>query len=98
VTQIGITPVLRVWPGSSPSTWFGEIGVGANVIAPLYRGNHRHFATAFDFGDHVAWGWQFDDRRETEVTLRLQHFSNAGIKRPNPGENFWQVRISWKLD
>ena len=33
-----------------------------------------------------------NDRQE--VSLRFQHFSNAGIKEPNPGENFFQVRYS----
>jgi hypothetical protein len=27
--------------------------------------------------------------------LRLQHFSNAGIKKPNPGEDFLQLRLSF---
>jgi hypothetical protein len=98
VTQVGITPVFRLRPGSANSHWFAEFGIGANVIAPLYSGNHRRFATAFNFGDHVALGMQLGNRRSTEVALRLQHFSNAGIKRPNPGENFWQLRFSWQLD
>ena len=29
-----------------------------------------------------------------ELALRLQHFSNAGIKHPNPGENFVQLRYA----
>jgi hypothetical protein len=29
-----------------------------------------------------------------EVALRVEHFSNAGISHPNPGENFLQLRLS----
>ena len=34
----------------------------------------------------------FGARGEHEVSLRLQHFSNAGIKHPNPGETFVRLR------
>ncbi len=45
-------------------------------------------------GDHLAAGWQFGPRRDHELTLRIQHFSNAGIRHPNPGENFVQLRYA----
>jgi hypothetical protein len=28
------------------------------------------------------------------ASLRLQHFSNAGIREPNPGINFAQLRLT----
>ena len=30
-----------------------------------------------------------------ELALRVQHYSNAGIRHPNPGENFVQLRGSF---
>lgn len=92
VTQIGLTPVLR-WHllGISPRV-FAEAGIGINVLLPVYRSGDKRFSTAFNFGDHVALGVQFGERGSQEVSLRLQHFSNAGIKHPNPGENFVQLR------
>ncbi|HYL90521.1 MAG TPA: acyloxyacyl hydrolase, partial [Burkholderiales bacterium] len=33
-----------------------------------------------------------------DVSMRLQHLSNAGIKNPNPGVNFLQVRFQYWLD
>jgi squalene cyclase len=36
VTQIGITPVLRLQPRSQFADWFLELGVGANMILPTY--------------------------------------------------------------
>jgi lipid A 3-O-deacylase len=95
ITQLGVTPVLRWSPGES-SPWFAEIGVGANVLLPVYRSSDKSFSTAFNFGDHLAVGRTFGEGGQHELALRIQHFSNAGIKRPNPGENFLQLRYSWR--
>jgi len=91
-TQVGLTPVLRLQPRSWPRGLFVEAGIGANVIVPIYHSDDKHFSTEFNFGDHLAIGRQFGDHREQEIALRLQHFSNAGIREPNPGENFQQLR------
>lgn len=96
VTQIGITPVLR-WQPSQQSSWFLEAGIGANALLPVYRSRDKRFSTAFNFGDHLAIGWRFGQMLEHELALRAQHFSNAGIKHPNPGENFLQLRYSRSL-
>lgn len=96
VTQLGITPVLR-WHPFESSRWFTEAGIGINVLAPIYRSNDKRFSTAFNFGDHVGIGLQFGEGRRHELALRFQHFSNAGIKDPNPGENFLQLRYSARL-
>jgi hypothetical protein len=93
VTQVGLTPVLR-WQPFKSSRWFTEAGIGVNLLAPIYRSSDKRFSTAFNFGDHVGVGVQFGEARAQELTLRLQHFSNAGIKDPNPGENFVQLRYS----
>ena len=95
VTQVGFTPVLRYWPRSGPAGWFVEAAVGVNAMTPLYRRGTRQFSTVFNFGDHVAVGRRGDG---WELTLRYQHFSNDGIKRPNPGENFVQLRSAIVLD
>jgi lipid A 3-O-deacylase len=96
ITQIGITPVIRWTPGGGGSHWFAEAGIGANMLLPLYRSRDKRFSTAFNFGDHVAVGRRFGAAGEHELALRLQHFSNAGIKHPNPGENFLQLRYAFR--
>ena len=97
VTQVGLTPVIRLQPSGAFSHWFAELGVGANYIVPLYRTGNKRFSTEFNFGDHFGVGHQFGERRQHELTMRVQHFSNAGIKRPNPGKNFLQLRYSRRL-
>jgi len=72
--------------------WFGEAGIGASVIAPAYHTDSKRFSTAFNFGDHLAIGREFGANHRQEIALRIEHFSNAGIDHPKPGENFVQVR------
>jgi hypothetical protein len=94
-TQIGFTPTLRFYPDAWHGHWFVEAGVGANVIAPAYHTDGKRFSTQFNFGDHIGIGREFGASHRQEVALRIEHFSNAGIDHPNPGENFAQVR--WVL-
>jgi lipid A 3-O-deacylase len=92
-TQISATPTVRVYP-SQMSSWFAELGVGANYIVPLFRSGYKRFSTEFNFGDHAAIGRAFG---RSEVSLRIEHFSNAGIAHPNPGENFGQLRYAYRF-
>jgi lipid A 3-O-deacylase len=96
VTQVGVTPVLRWQPRTWGERGFVEAGIGANLLLPVYRSGDKRFSTAFNFGDHIAMGWRFGARRRHELALRLQHFSNAGIRHPNPGEDFVQLRWAWR--
>ena len=93
VTQIGITPVIRLQPYGAYQNWFVEAGIGANAIFPIYRNGEKRFSTEFNFGDHLAIGRKLDGGKQ-EVALRIQHFSNAGLRSPNPGENFLQIRYA----
>jgi len=90
--QIGFTPSLRFYPDAWHGHWFVEAGIGANVIAPAYHTDGKRFSTQFNFGDHLAVGHEFGTAHAQEIALRVEHFSNAGIDHPNPGENFLQLR------
>jgi hypothetical protein len=69
---------------------------GAALLVPIFRTTDKQFSTAFNFGDHIAVGMQFGEGGLHEVSLRLQHFSSACIKEPNPGENFVQLRYGMR--
>jgi hypothetical protein len=88
----GLAPLLRYhferWP-----KLFVEGAIGANVIAPVYRNGDKRFSTVFNFGEHLGFGFRSADGA-LELTLRYQHFSNVGFRKPNPGENFVQLRLS----
>lgn len=93
-TQIGLVPVLRYRFSGGRSAWFAEAGIGISGMDSLYRTREKQFSSSFNFVDVVAAGRSFGAGRRQEVSLRATHFSNAGIKKPNPGENFLQLRYA----
>ena len=97
VSQFGVTPILRWYPGGGSTRWFIEGGIGANALLPIYRSREKKFSTTLNFGSHLGIGFPFGDRDRHELALRLQHFSNAGIRRPNPGEDFVQLRYTFQF-
>ncbi|MDE3009636.1 MAG: acyloxyacyl hydrolase [Pseudomonadota bacterium] len=96
VTDVGITPVWRVTERErSAIAPYGELAVGAHYISEhrIYSG--RDMSTHFQFGDHVGAGVSFGEQHAWDLGLRLQHMSNAGLKNPNPGINFYQIRAGY---
>ena len=94
LSQFALVPALRYRPDDGASPWFVEAGVGLTATSSVYRTRQKSFSTSFNFGTHLAVGRSFGERGQHEISLRLEHFSNAGIKHPNPGENFIQVRYA----
>lgn len=95
VSQIGVTPSLRYYFSGQRAGWFLEGGIGLNYLTPNYRRDDKRFSTRWNFGDHLMLGRRFGSAAEHEVALRVQHYSNAGLEHPNPGENFMQMRYAW---
>ena len=94
LTLAGITPTLRLYPDAGRSAWFWEAGIGATLADRRYRAGTREFSTRFNFASHLGLGIHLGDQGRHELQLRLQHVSNAGIKHPNPGANFVQLRYA----
>ena len=97
LVQLGLIPVFRWSPSAGASPWFAEAGIGATLTTVAYQTDRKRFSTRFNFGDHLAVGRSFGASRAHELSLRLEHFSNGGLKQPNPGENFVQIRYLYKL-
>jgi lipid A 3-O-deacylase len=93
-TQVGIQPLLRLRFDGGRSPWFMEGGVGLSFTDTLYRTEGKQFSTQFNFIDSIGAGRSLGADRKREVSVRVTHFSNARIKRPNPGENFLQLRYA----
>ena len=85
----------RFSEGQSP--WFGELGIGASLMDRVYHTPERQFSTTFQFTEVIGAGLSLGDHGQHEVALRLQHFSNAGIKEPNPGETFVRARYTYRF-
>jgi lipid A 3-O-deacylase len=90
-TQIGVLP-LRPDAGRSP--WFAEAGIGLSTTHPIFETDRKRFSTAFNFVDVLGVGRSVGAARQHELGLRLQHVSNGGIRAPNPGQNFVQLRYA----
>lgn len=96
LVQLGVKPVARYTVLQGEQPFFIEMGIGLTVTSEVYRKNERQFSTPYNFGDHLAIGFAFGERHENEIALRVEHFSNANIKLPNPGENFRELRyVRW---
>jgi len=96
VTQLSVTPIWRWRPAGGTSPWFAEAAIGFAVMWPIYQNGDRRFSTTFNFADHIASGRNLDARGHHELALRYAHYSNGGIRHPNPGENFWQLRYAMR--
>lgn len=93
-TQVGVVPLLRLRLDQGRSPWFGEAGIGVSVMDQRFVTPVKQFTTSFNFVDVLGVGYSFGAGRAQEIGLRLQHVSNAGIRAPNPGQNFVQLRYA----
>jgi lipid A 3-O-deacylase len=93
-TQLGLVPLVRLRFDGGHSAWYVEGGIGLSVMDPIYRTPSKEFSTKFNFVDVVGVGRSFGADRRRELSLRVSHVSNGGIKKPNPGENFLQLRYA----
>jgi lipid A 3-O-deacylase len=93
--DLGITPVFRIQPNGLVGPYV-EAAIGFHLLSHTSIGNRR-FSTAFQFGDHVGFGYRFGARGGYDLGYRFQHLSNASIKRPNSGINFHQIRLQYNF-
>jgi len=93
-TQMGVLPMLRYRAEAGRSPWFIEFGVGLSVTDRIFRTNGKQFSTRFNFADGIGGGRSFGAGGRQELSLRFTHFSNGGIRRPNPGENVVRLRYA----
>ncbi len=90
VWQFNAIPMLRWW---ATDKFYVEGGVGATLFSrTTFAG--RDFSTAYQFGDHIGLGYQVSPANR--IGLRFSHFSNAGIKRPNPGLDVLQLTYTYR--
>ena len=90
--QVGLVPVFRLRFAQGSSPWFAEAGVGISMMNRHFETPEKHFTTAFNFVDVLGIGRSFGNGQE--IGVRAQHVSNAGIRSPNPGQNFLQLRYA----
>ncbi|WP_168107885.1 acyloxyacyl hydrolase [Ramlibacter lithotrophicus] len=91
-THVGVVPLLRYRFEKGRSPWFVEAGIGLTYMDRTYRTSEKQFSTHFNFADVLGAGRNFGEGQRQEVSLRLTHFSNGGLKHPNPGMNLVRLR------
>ncbi|NHZ44836.1 acyloxyacyl hydrolase [Massilia aquatica] len=91
ITNIGFTPVFR-FQADDMTGWYGEAGIGLNLLSKRYDNDSNRLSTAFQFGDHLGAGYVFAN--QWDVGMKIQHFSNGGYKKPNSGVNFLVLKVS----
>ena len=97
IGQIGAAAIWRHRFGEGSSPWFAEAGLGVTTTNHLYRTVSKEFSTTFNFVSQLGVGRSFGADGRHEVSVRIQHYSNARIKEPNPGENFVQLRYGYRF-
>lgn len=90
VWQLSAIPFLR-WTWSD--RYYVEAGIGATVFSRTTFAD-KTISTAFQFGDHIGVGMHVT--KNSRVSLRYSHFSNASIKKPNPGLDILQLTYSYQ--
>ncbi|MBI3041480.1 MAG: acyloxyacyl hydrolase [Betaproteobacteria bacterium] len=91
ITEIGLTPVFRLQRNRLEGAYL-EAAVGFHLLSRTTIGDKR-LGTRFQFGDRLGLGYRFGARSAWDLGYRFQHLSNGGIKKPNNGINFHQVRL-----
>lgn len=92
ITDLGITPVFRL-QADDRKGWYGEAGVGFHLLSDLYDNNGRRFSTSVQFGNHLGVGYVL--KNGMDIALKIQHFSNGSIRRPNPGVNYAVLKLGY---
>lgn len=91
--DVGITPVLRL-QSDSQKGFYAEAGIGAHLLSSDYFvPSGQRFSTRFQFGDHFGLGYVMQNG--VDLSLKIQHFSNGGIKQPNPGVLFGILKLGY---
>ncbi|KQQ96212.1 acyloxyacyl hydrolase [Massilia sp. Leaf139] len=94
IAVVGITPVAR-YQRDDKLGWYVEAGIGANLFSELYNNDDNRLSTAFQFGDHLGIGYVTPTK--WDFSVKIQHYSNASIKRPNSGVNFLVVGARYQF-
>ena len=90
--EIAATPVFRF----ERRAIYVEGAIGFHLVQARISA-HRSFSTAFQFGDHLGAGVRFGPGQRYDLGVRVQHISNGGLSKPNPGINFVLMRLHYAL-
>ena len=94
VHDITLAPVLHYQFYKLKWQPFLEISSGAAYISETLWAPYHDLSSNRLFADRIGIGYTIG---KTEISLNFFHFSNAGLKRPNPGADMLLLRTSFKI-
>jgi hypothetical protein len=94
ITVIGVTPVFR-WESDDKLGLYAEGGIGASLFSRLYNNAGNRLSTAYEFADHIGVGYALANK--WDLSARVQHYSNGGIKHPNSGVNWFVIKAAYRF-
>jgi hypothetical protein len=92
--NVALVPVLRMELDQGRSPWALELGIGVSWLSKQYRTPDKAFSSTWNFYDLIGAAYRFGANEEQEIGVRVIHISNAGLKLPNPGEEFLLLRYA----
>lgn len=93
LTQLVLLPSLRMRLDRGTSPWFISLGIGASWFDRDFETPRKSFSTRWNFYDVIGVGYTFGGAKgQHELGLRWNHVSNGGVRNPNPGQDFLQLR------
>lgn len=96
--EFGYSPVLRLErPAAGGALFFLEASIGVRALSHTRVSDRRDLSSSFQFADILGAGWQWGPHGRSTLGVRIQHISNAGLKKPNPGINFGQVYYRYRF-
>jgi lipid A 3-O-deacylase len=97
VYDFSVTPVLRLQSTGRNIGFFVDLGVGLHALTHTHINADRTFGSAFQFGEFLGPGVRFGADGRYEISVRVQHVSNGGIRNPNDGLTYGSVVVRYNF-
>ena len=94
---LAISPVLKkTFCDCLGGKIYGEFGIGLSFLDDTKFAG-KNVSTHYQFEDRIGLGYEFGNNFRYKVALRYFHYSNGGLKKPNPGLDFISLSFSYKM-
>lgn len=94
---LAVSPVLKkTFCNCLIGRLYGEFGIGVSFIDDT-RFAGKNVSTHYQFEDRIGIGYEFGKDLRYKIALRYFHYSNGGLKKPNPGLDFISLSFMYKI-
>jgi lipid A 3-O-deacylase len=90
---VALSPVFAYYVDLGDIKPYFEAGIGVSYWSKTHI-KTRNMSTHFHFEDRIGVGVRY---KNFDFSFRYMHYSNAGIKNPNPGIDIFIGSISYKF-